>query len=1176
MMAEKWDDSANDSPEVVYEGFSSASTHPQRMINTAGSSFVATDGSEDGPLGRSAASFMHTTSIIENQGEGSHHEEIERNRLCFVCCNPVSDKNFESVKASMNHSHAPLLVLLTDVLGYKLEDGRLHSQVVCKACYHLLDIIDELQQTLTESKTDVRTKFLETIQKLKLKYPRTDKMLKPRCLRCIQMSQTTARKRGRGRSWKGRSDDIGRGKGRSRGKGRAIARPEDGHVSSDNDADGQGVSGQEVIKDVLPSKSHQPCSYHDDIELNNISKTRVTSGSCQSGMDSNLCNDSCVGILKAQKLIPNRKEEQVKQVNGEPLDSPDSVDSVYSQILPYSPKNITQYKSTEATDVCENHLDLLCTDCSHLQFYECCHCNERNSEVIYQYCETCFVCYGTFIPWGYNINVEFIGERCYIWDLKVQNHLNQGKMHLVSQSSKYAKSTLRSGKISGISEIKSENNAKENDQTSCKTVSTQESQNFNIDNNNMAHVLPTFEDTSTNEVVLTRVKEETCSDSTDENISTGDVLNGIVGVEEIVNEQNKKGRICVKRSMLEEKESSENIDNGNSLFKSKNVCDMVESEKIFDSDIEVNVNTSLPKNSFLSLSSASSALSGMPDVSNTLSDTNSIVCSTRKDVVQTDLENSYIVVNETLLLGQDSNESSPKDFVSNCIYYKESEDFKPINSDTEVPETLKGTKMLSESLKVGSRHQRLQESSDESSATRDRKTLADLFAGISNHPSLGKRTRKLSEKAREIIAVDLDTLAIDKKSKKNIRITKNVYKVNFGDAKSINKINAHDCKFICEYCGKKFISAGGFRYHVDSHEVDKPKLYSCNFCIYRTRRQADLRKHSVIHTGERHYKCEICGQEFTVNSSYKRHQRIHSGEKPYKCTTCGRDFRNSGTLKQHMVKHTGAKNFVCEICGNSFSLRHHYTTHRKLHSGEMPFKCIYCGTAFRNHGALRLHRKKNHPKEEANRLKQLKLKRTIVREEVVVRASPKVIHNSLDVLEQAMAATVDPLNYEYVNSYTQTLPDLGEESVSVISEIITEKHSKKDSVVLAITHLEEGRISVNKSDSKSCINSEESATELHERNAALVTVGDCKEPKMHQSIKVLPGSFCSEENVDDPQEFMVLKRDEQSVEAGKPNSIEVVNNSRSGASQMYIMLSDAQAQDSHLYIVVENNAQAPT
>ncbi|MPC33513.1 hypothetical protein E2C01_026867 [Portunus trituberculatus] len=136
----------------------------------------------------------------------------------------------------MNHSHAPLLVLLTEVLGYKLDTGQLHSEVVCKNCYRLLDIIDELHQTLTESKTDVRTKFLETIQRLRLKYPRTDKMLKPRCLRCVQMSQSSARRRGRGRGWKGRVEDTrGRGKG-GRGRGRGATRTEDGNdLGSDND-----------------------------------------------------------------------------------------------------------------------------------------------------------------------------------------------------------------------------------------------------------------------------------------------------------------------------------------------------------------------------------------------------------------------------------------------------------------------------------------------------------------------------------------------------------------------------------------------------------------------------------------------------------------------------------------------------------------------------------------------------------------------------------------------------------------------------------------------------------------------------------------------------------------------------------------------------------------------------
>lgn len=66
-MAEKWDGSANDSPEVVYEGFSPPPTHHQGMINTASSSFVAADSNEDGSLGGSATAFMQTGPIVENQ-----------------------------------------------------------------------------------------------------------------------------------------------------------------------------------------------------------------------------------------------------------------------------------------------------------------------------------------------------------------------------------------------------------------------------------------------------------------------------------------------------------------------------------------------------------------------------------------------------------------------------------------------------------------------------------------------------------------------------------------------------------------------------------------------------------------------------------------------------------------------------------------------------------------------------------------------------------------------------------------------------------------------------------------------------------------------------------------------------------------------------------------------------
>lgn len=94
-------------------------------------------------------------------------------------------------------------------------------------------------------------------------------MLKPRCLRCIQMSQTSARKRGRGRGWKSRSEDMSRGRGRGRGRGRARSRSEDGHdPGSDND--NEAVMIMEVEPDIdvdddgsgnqrsLPQKQAQP------------------------------------------------------------------------------------------------------------------------------------------------------------------------------------------------------------------------------------------------------------------------------------------------------------------------------------------------------------------------------------------------------------------------------------------------------------------------------------------------------------------------------------------------------------------------------------------------------------------------------------------------------------------------------------------------------------------------------------------------------------------------------------------------------------------------------------------------------------------------------------------------------------------------------------------------------
>jgi len=64
--------------------------------------------------------------------------------------------------------------------------------------------------------------------------------------------------------------------------------------------------------------------------------------------------------------------------------------------------------------------------------------------------------------------------------------------------------------------------------------------------------------------------------------------------------------------------------------------------------------------------------------------------------------------------------------------------------------------------------------------------------------------------------------------------------------------------------------------------------------------------------------CGICGKKFVCVTTMKRHLVIHTGEKPYECNICGKQYTQKGNLRVHERTHRSDRPFECNICHQKF------------------------------------------------------------------------------------------------------------------------------------------------------------------------------------------------------------------------------------------------------------------